>query len=900
LIAIAIFTWRKQPDRGGIEFTLFLVAVSVWSAGAALDKLFLGLDAKVLIAKIEYIGFLAVAPTCLALALVARGVELRGRPGILALLTIPSLVSFCLVISNESHGLIWQETRVDDSLLHLTRGTAFWFHAAWSGVLLTAALSLLVSKWSQRWSYYRGEALPVLCSFAAPISTSIYYLSHVGSAPTFDFTPAAFSVTAVCFAWTLFWRDGIFDVVRLARAEVLEDRGDGVLVADLRQRLIYANRSASAMLDIQNVSIPCDLRESLHRYPALVKRLSAASEQDLELEIEIGGECRVYDLEVTELPDPQGVLTSRVVVMRDVTERQRAERHIRESENGLRKVIDLVPHIIYAKDRSGRLLFVNRAASRALGLETSEVVGHTMEELGFPPNEVERQRASDLEVIRTGVKRFERESVVTPDGTQMTFQTTRIPFTYPATDTPAVLGISIDMTERLRNEEKIRTLAFYDSLTGLPNRHHFRGLLSRALNTAHRQGESVGLLFLDLDRFKDINDRLGHAAGDRLLCEVARRLRSSVRFTDHLAFAEVTDFETTVSRLAGDEFTVLLSNLGNRTDASIVAQRIIDALSVPIDLDGNEIITGVSVGIAVYPDDSDDADELIRSADQAMYQAKQDGRNCYAFFDPSITASAARRLEIEVRMRHAVEESAFRIEYLPIRNAMTGELCGAEALLRWEDRELGIVSPSEFIPIAEQSGLIHDIGRSVLRMVCEQELTWRQEGLELPRISVNTSVLQISDPTFAPAVARIFEETGTSADKIEFELAEITTLANDENTDNTLRALRDLGIRLVLDDFGSGQSAMRNLPRFGFSRVKIDREFIGNLPGSRNNSILTQGIIGMAHGLGMSVMAVGVETEEQAQFLREQSCDELQGFLFGGPLPPEDFPRFLKRVKPED
>ena len=453
LIAIAIFTWRKRSDRGGVEFILFLVSVSVWGAGAALETLFVDLDAKILIAKIQYLGVLAVAPTCLAVALAACGITLGGRPRVLALLLLPSFATLCLVVTNESHGLIWRETSLDTSgvvpMLDLTHGTAFWSYAIWSYALLTTALALLVSKWSRRWSYYRGEALPVLCGFATPVATNIYYLGHVGSAPTFDFTPAAFSVTAVCLAWTLLWRDGIFDIVRLARAVVLEEIGDGVVVADLRQRLIYANRSALATLGIPNLSIPCDLGKSLQRYPQLTLQLSGEGEGTVEIEIETDEKIMFYDLEVTELLDPQGILTSRAVVIRNVTERKLSERRIRDSETSLRTIIDLVPHLIYAKDRSGRFLLVNRAVVRPLGLEASAVLGRSMEDLGFLPAEAEKIRLRDLEVIRSGVKHFERESVVTPDGATTIFHTTKIPFTFPATDTPAVLGISIDMTERL-------------------------------------------------------------------------------------------------------------------------------------------------------------------------------------------------------------------------------------------------------------------------------------------------------------------------------------------------------------------------------------------------------------------------------------------------------------------
>jgi diguanylate cyclase len=457
-----------------------------------------------------------------------------------------------------------------------------------------------------------------------------------------------------------------------------------------------------------------------------------------------------------------------------------------------------------------------------------------------------------------------------------------------------------EIAQREQAEERIRYLAYYDGLTGLPNRQLFQEQLRRALVWAERQSHCVALLFLDLDRFKQVNDTLGHTVGDALLCEVARRMTRSLRLGDYLARSDEREPRGEVSRLGGDEFTVLLAGLSTSVDAAVVAQRVLDELSVPIPAGGYELFTTASIGIAVYPADGEDLETLLRNADTAMYQAKNNHGNNFQFYTEAMNATAARKLHLASRLRHAPAQRQLEIVYQPIRDAQTAEVCAAEALLRWHDPELGAVAPEEFIPIAEDTGLILSIGEWVLRSACAQLSRWRSEGFAPIRIAVNVSTHQLRQPSWPQLVARILAETGVSADQLELELTESAILAHEEVTIRVLAELHAMGVGLVLDDFGTGYSSLSSLRRFPIERVKIDRSFVGDITDDPDDAALTTAILSMARGLELRVVAEGVETREQAEFLRERGCHELQGFLFSPPVSAAEFVRFLRLVKSDE
>ena len=450
-------------------------------------------------------------------------------------------------------------------------------------------------------------------------------------------------------------------------------------------------------------------------------------------------------------------------------------------------------------------------------------------------------------------------------------------------DPTRLSGTMQDVTERKRAEDQVRFLAYHDGLTGLTNRNAFMERLRSALRIAKRHRRSVALLFLDLDNFKRINDTQGHSAGDRLLQGVAQRLDQCLRQTDYVAMADGVA-SGAVSRLGGDEFTVLLTEVTNSEDAARVARRIIDALREPFLIDRVELVVGASIGITVYPADGVEIDTLLRNADAAMYQAKERGRNNYQFFTESINEAALRRLALEEKLCRAFENSELQLYYQPQVNMATNRITGVEALLRWEDPEFGAISPAEFVPLAENAGLIVPIGTWVLRTACWQAKRWNDLGLPRMRMAVNISPLQFQDETLIETINQTLWDTNVKATDLELEITENALMENQESVIIILRKLKEIGVSVSLDDFGTGYSSLSYLKRFPVDTVKIDRSFVRDVISDTDGAAITEAIISMAKALQLRVVAEGVETERQREFLCSKGCEESQGYLFSPPV----------------
>lgn len=444
-----------------------------------------------------------------------------------------------------------------------------------------------------------------------------------------------------------------------------------------------------------------------------------------------------------------------------------------------------------------------------------------------------------------------------------------------------------------------RKLGLYDSLTGLPNRRRYHERLEKAIARAQSTGELVANCFIDLDGFKQINDTLGHRAGDQLLMQVARRILGVVRSSDWLgrSAADSSEAEIPVSRLGGDEFTLILTGMSVDQDVGQVARRVLEVLSEPFSLDGREVRMTASIGIALYPNDGEDVDSLLRNADTAMYSAKKQGRNGFQYYSKSMNEESEKKNETERRLRRAIANEEFTLLFQPVRETKTGETHAAEALIRWEDPEFGIIPPDDFIPLAEERGLIVAIGSWVLKAACEQSRQWQQEGFRPIRMAVNVSGHQIRQHDFVEEVATTLRETGLNPKDLELEITESTIMQDDEATDRAFLELNDLGVSVALDDFGTGYSSLSYLRRFPIHRLKIDRSFVARIPDDPEDMAVTAAIVAMAHQLLLPVVGEGVETIEQAQSLAEIGCDELQGYLFSKPIPASDFTRFLTREK---
>ena len=429
--------------------------------------------------------------------------------------------------------------------------------------------------------------------------------------------------------------------------------------------------------------------------------------------------------------------------------------------------------------------------------------------------------------------------------------------------------------EKMRAEERIKYLASFDTLTGLPNRVTFNASLKSAIQAAKAKNEKLAILFVDLDRFKVINDSLGHAAGDALLIEIADRLSS------------ISQVNNRIARLGGDEFVITLEGISDRDHASLVAQSVLGCFRHPFYLSGQECRVTSSIGIALYPEDGNDGEALIRNADLAMYRAKEAGKNCIQFFDQAMDVRSIEHLALESCLSHALERQELSLHYQPKRNVFTQKITGVEALLRWNHPTRGPISPAEFIPLAEETGLIVPIGIWVLRKACSQSVAWQREGLPPIPVAVNLSPRQFADENLLKDIDDALADSGLASEHLQIEITESMVMHNVVKASATLTEIRKRGITIAIDDFGTGYSSMSLMKKFPIDTIKIDRSFVRDIPHDEEDKAITKAIIGMGKALGLKLVAEGVETAAQERFLMAHGCDEIQGYLLSKPVPPE-------------
>jgi PAS domain S-box-containing protein len=461
-----------------------------------------------------------------------------------------------------------------------------------------------------------------------------------------------------------------------------------------------------------------------------------------------------------------------------------------------------------------------------------------------------------------------------------------------------VAGTIQDITEQHDTETRNRYLANFDGLTGLANRRYFNEQLEKEIAESVENDSLLALLYIDLDRFKRLNDSLGHSVGDRIIQVVAQRLSEYVRLNDTLGRFQMADIksaesETAVSRLGGDEFSILLPKILESQVVGEIAERLLNEITAPIRIDRHEVTVTASIGIAVFPDDAAGPDTLLQHADRAMYSVKQAGRNGYRFYQASMDAATDRRFLLERQLRHAIERDELQLYYQPKVDLASRRVIGMEGLLRWTNEELGAVSPTEFIPICEETGLILPIGEWVLRTACRQNKAWQEAGFEPIRVAVNASIVQFQRQNIGSVIAAVLQETRLDPSYLEIEITESVMLNDAEAIARELRDLRHIGVKIALDDFGTGYSSLSFIANFPLDSLKMDRSFVRDADSDSATGAITTAVISMAQGLGLKVVAEGVDLEAQAVFLNEQGCDEMQGFLFSGPVPAEEFEQFL-------
>jgi diguanylate cyclase (GGDEF)-like protein/PAS domain S-box-containing protein len=592
---------------------------------------------------------------------------------------------------------------------------------------------------------------------------------------------------------------------------------------------------------------------------------------------------------VSLVRDAAGEPEYHIRVIEDISKRKEAEDAVARERSLLRTVVDALPDRIYAKDSAGYFLLQNATNVKAHGAKSAEeLLGRTVYDI-FPPEVAKRVDAEDRAIIESGDPVLNRErSAADASGKVRWMVSSKVPFRDPDGHVIGIVGVSRDITEYKRMEEALRqnverfeTLAHYDVLTGLPNRVLFYDRLKQSLAHARRNQWNVGVMFIDVDRFKYVNDTLGHAVGDKLLKQVSERLTRAVRADD------------TVGRLGGDEFAIVLSNLTSVQDANPVAQKLMASFNEPFRLEGSEVFVTGSIGITLFPDDSTDQDTLIKNADAAMYRAKELGRNGYQFYTPEMNARALELLSMESSLRRALERGEFLLHYQPKANVANGEIVGTEALMRWNHPERGMVPPSAFIPVMEETGLIVPAGEWVLGAVCRQIHAWKEAGIVPMPVAVNLSARQFLAKDLGPTIKRILEEHGVDPALIELEITESSLMSNTQEAIRTLEYLNGLGLSISIDDFGTGYSSLAYLKRFPLDALKIDRSFVRDITTEADDANITRAIISMAHSLQLKVIAEGVETEAQATFLADHGCDEIQGYFLTPPLPAQEYLAWL-------
>ncbi len=569
--------------------------------------------------------------------------------------------------------------------------------------------------------------------------------------------------------------------------------------------------------------------------------------------------------------------------------RKKAEAALQESEEFNRAVLSSLTAHIAVLDRAGNIIAVNKAweqFARENGdpfLSGTDVGTNYLEECQRALKRGSEDAQRVLVGIQTVLKGLQDQFTLEYPchlGKEKRWSLMRV--TPLQSQRGGVVVTHTDITERKQAEEMAHHLAYHDPLTGLPNRVLFNDHLTLELAHARRNKCMVAVIFLDLDRFKTINDTLGHAIGDRLLQEVAKRLTGCLRGGD------------TVARLGGDEFMLLLSGITHGEDVAKVARRILEVLKPPFNLDGHELhITG-SMGISLYPSDGEDAETLIKNADTAMYRAKEQGRGAYQFYTPSMNAKAFEHLILENDLQRALERQEFVVYYQPQVSLHTGQIVGVEALVRWQHPDKGLVPPMEFIPLAEETGLIIPLGDWVFWEACAQNRAWQKAGFPPLWIAINLSARRFKQKGLIKDIARILKETGLDPNYLELELTESHLMENVEATLSTLHELKAMGIHLSVDDFGTGYSSLSYLKRFPIDKLKIDRLFVLDITSNPDDAAIAMAIIAMAHSLKLKVTAEGVETKEQLEFLRAHQCDEMQGYYFSRPVPAEIITQLLQ------
>jgi diguanylate cyclase (GGDEF)-like protein/PAS domain S-box-containing protein len=667
-------------------------------------------------------------------------------------------------------------------------------------------------------------------------------------------------------------------------AAALEAAANSITITDAKGIVVWTNPAFSVLPGYSAQEVQgTDRRLLASRLQSkeVYKEMSAAISSGTMWHGEVvnhhkDGSVSPEEMTITLVASQSGEITHFIAINQDITERKLVEATLREAKEKYQTLFENAVIGIFQATPEGKLLNINRAFATMLGYESPEQL-LAERSAGGHPNLIGPAKAEEWRqmVEKHGSIRGAEAEVLCRDGAHK-WVVVNVRATRNADGVVVHDGTAEDITERKAAQQQVNYLAYYDALTGLPNRTLLRDRLNTAVAAAGRQGCGAALLYVDLDRFKIINDSLGHSIGDLLLQQVANRLKNEIREQD------------TVARVGGDEFLIVLTSAESADQVTAIATRIVESVTEEFVIQGHPLNITCSLGISMFPEHGQDAETLIKNADAAMYAAKEQGNTAFCFFTDEMNSLVIERLSIENGLRLAIEREEFFLVYQPQFSIATGRVTGLEALIRWQHPERGLVMPDKFIRVAEGSSLINPIGEWVLRTACLQMKKWQGEGLVMVPVAVNVSAVQFRQEGFRELIRRVLQETGLDPQCLELELTESLLLSNEDVMFEVLQDLKDMGLKLVIDDFGTGYSSLSYLRQFPVTKLKIDRSFIRDVAVNADDAAITAAILGMAKSLNLKVIAEGVEDEAQLSFLREHECDECQGYYFSRPLSVQD------------
>jgi diguanylate cyclase (GGDEF)-like protein/PAS domain S-box-containing protein len=874
---LAVLGWRRRSNPGGIAFVMLMAGASIWALFYALEISDPTLDGKTLWAQFQYLGITTVPVSWFLFVRGYTGATKQNFGKTLALFMIVPAITVMLGATNSLHGLLWASLSLRASggfiALAVAFGPWFWAHAAYSYILLITGTVVLVQQVFRYPDLYRKQAGLLVIAALAPWISNALFISGIRPAGYLDLTPIAFTVTGI--AMTLgtyrFRFLSLFPaLLPTARNQVIEKMKDGVLVVDIDNRVITINPAASSMLRLSQADAKGQCLTELLGDSATTL-VAANGNDEARAEVTLGEDSarRYYDIVSSSLGLSNRVGLGRLLVLRDITERKQAEEVLRQSELRYRSLFDNANDLIFTIDVEGRFTSINEAVLRASGYRREELLALSAVDV-LAQNALEKARTHmSSELLLNEQARLETDFIA-KDGRKVTVEASLRPIFGEG----ALVGyqcIARDVGQQKLWEEALRHQALHDGITGLPNRIFFRERLQQTIDLCARKRSSCALLIFDLDRFKEINDTFGHHCGDGLLRQIAYRLDKKLRDVEMIA------------RLGGDEFAVLL-HVKEPAEASRAALRILDALLPTYDVEGQSLNLSASVGVAIYPDHSTSADALLRYADIAMYTAKHAGGSRYAAYSISSDPHTPDLLAIHGEFRAAFEHDEISLHYQPQIDVKSGRVVSVEALARWQHPTRGLIMPDQFIGLAEQDGLMKGFTSWAISSALGQCLAWRASG-RTTRVSVNLSVRNLEDPEFPDTVARLVRACGADPAWLTLEITESGIVIDPVRTAETLAALRDLGVRISVDDFGAGHSSLGYLRRLPVDELKIDKSFVINMTVDKNDAAIVRSTITLAHDLGLIVCAEGVETAAAQNLLAAFGCDLVQGNHLGRPMP---------------